>query len=100
MSEPRFTPGPWAAQDAREIPWAEYDWRIIHDDKIVAHVVNCYLIEENANAALIAAAPEMYALLERILLDVHWDRIAVSDRGSTFCAIARLLAKARGEVSE
>ena len=109
----KFTPGPWEAgsnpamatvlddQEGKAIYQKgkggchHIGWANIHDDEGKLDMETAL-----ANAALIAAAPEMYEMLERILEDVHWDLIAVTDRGSTFCAIVQLLAKARGEVAE
>lgn len=118
MSKPKFTPGPWGYVEppARgELPLVMpngHRYSVTLTARVGKYTetfgelysVCCgdadapfFRERTRANAALIAAAPEMYALLERILEDVHWDRIAVTDRASTFCAIAQLLAKARGE---
>jgi len=114
-TEPKFTPGPWRVCH-------ENDILIIRDRKpcspsytpppmLVANVgeILCDAMERQANAALVAAAPEMYAELEKVewilrnttdwlerkfgnILDVALLRNEAEN-------IDALLAKARGEVS-
>jgi hypothetical protein len=93
--KPKFTPGPWEVQDTREIPYEPYDWQVTHGDLIVAHIGNTYLEEEESNAALIAAAPEMYQMLQAILDMVDaYGHITLRDNAAN--DIRGLLAKARG----
>lgn len=88
MNEPKFTKGPWYR--------ANYSARSAATGKFLAHTDSNSLDESErlANAALIAAAPEMYEMLKHVL-------------GSPYCVdmtglpshedVKMLLAKARGE---
>jgi len=78
-NETKWTPGPWVVCPAGDI-WSE---------NLVSLVADTYSPVE-ANAHLIAAAPELYSMLERIL--GPYGREDVSDE-----QIEQLLAKARGE---
>ena len=97
MTDTKFTPGPWHATHTD--PAEGYDcWWITADpmkngEKEVA-TVNCGYphAKHEANAHLIAAAPDLYEWLERCLAMVehgegppNWD------------GIRAVLAKARGE---
>lgn len=66
--EKQFTPGPWSSSPQNGIPghcFVAQVWR--PDDKSLARIEPTEPPEEaSANARLIAAAPEMYELLERI----------------------------------
>ena len=100
MSEPKFTPGPWqwsmVSGDYRTLVNEELD--TIIDS---AGTEDMWLCSENidANASLIAAAPELFELLKEALED--WDetnfdeeypyRIDWADKARA------ALAKARGE---
>lgn len=79
MSEAKFTKGPWKV-------WG--DWAIkdcTPDENLIA----TYEHGEFANANLIAAAPEMYEMLEAIATL----RIVPTER-----KLSELLAKVRGEI--
>lgn len=95
MSERRekFTPGPWFASG--QLIFAESQKHPIP----IAAVNGLWLLTGNTfedNAALIAAAPEMYALLSNILNDLETDgNISLNDNAAN--DIRMLLAKARGE---
>jgi hypothetical protein len=101
-TDAKFTPGPWDV----ESPFGDealaivanadkptYAWKIVascfskdeYDDEN-----GVPLLEHNANARLIAAAPEMYEALRSIADSVHADS---GSRKTSFKA----LAKARGE---
>ena len=109
MSEPKFTKGPWRAI---EINWE----RSLVVDKDAARIVLVYTRDEddeetqdkfeaikNANANLIAAAPDMYEALEfqcknclgRYSISKDSNECALYIRGE--CMIAKALRKARGE---
>ena len=63
-----FTEGDWLILDRRELPRHVYDYAIV--DKAgwyIAYIENCSNREDEANAILIAKAPKMHRLLERIL---------------------------------
>ena len=94
MSETKFTPAPWSAKGG---------WMIVDKgERLIAQfeslndeLSNCNTPESFANANLIACAPEMYAMLDKIsdeLLDAGgvWNCALAKD-------IEKLLAKARGE---
>jgi hypothetical protein len=85
-SEPKFTPGPWHIEDM---------WHILDKSGyMIASTSQRQDEEEAANAALIAAAPDMYALLEDI---ASYEELHVN---IFISAIQELLAKARGEIRE
>lgn len=95
-TQPKFLPGPWFASG--QLIFAESKKRPI----AIAAVNGLWLLTGNtfeANAALIAAAPEMYALLNNILNDLETDgSISLNDNAAN--DIRMLLAKARGEAAE
>lgn len=108
----KFTPGPWRFRDKT---YGKYRFLTLVNDAspmvIIANMPslhdiplrewkNAYDIDEvAANAALIAAAPEMYALLSNILNDLETDgSISLNDNAAN--DIRGLLAKARGEVAK
>ena len=86
----KFTKGLWTHQKGD-------DW--IYDDSKDDQVICCAMPVNNnyevrrANAHLIAAAPDMYSLLEEFKLFAvrqGWDHVLINDA-------EKLLAKARGE---
>lgn len=93
----KFTPGSWLAHTER-------DYSAVYADSGNIEVCYCDTQMEDddnhtvaANAHLIAAAPEMYALLNNILNDLETDGgISLNDNAAN--DIRGLLAKARGEV--
>ena len=98
---PKFTPGPWYVR--RDIPHL-----VLHDRGISpAHTTHpaqsvCACIEVyrdanelGANAHLIAAAPDMYNLLQELVDD--WDCPDTDTLAEYAATIERLLRKARGE---
>ena len=69
MSEPKFTPGPWKAIGRTICPKNQLDPL---NTEIVCRIhENRFASREEANASLIAAAPEMYDLLERLPSDIR-----------------------------
>lgn len=93
----KFTKGPWFVYDDRRFLILKGKVCVNDNDgePIVVADTNHYFDEARANAALIAAAPDMYEMLDEIsdgLLDAG---------GFGNCALAKrieqLLAKARGE---
>ncbi len=89
--EPKFTPGPWHISDDMSDPVYITTAR----RKICSIDYNAPYDESDANAALIAVAPEMYGLLERLSHALYAED---GDRWAE--EINWLLAKARGEVAE
>ena len=88
MSETKFTPGPWNNCDGETIETKEA--RIC----IVAPL-NLKPEESDANAALIAAAPEMYRKLE--WLQREFDESDDEELVAIGWEIELILKKARGE---
>lgn len=92
MTERKWTPGPWVEREKGVHPhpyvcgeYKEYEFGL--DRPVVCYLVGC---RTEANAHLIAAAPDLYEALEEII-KVHGEAGPVSAK-----AIAAL-AKARGE---
>ena len=83
MSERKWTPGPWAVRDARGIRGANGEC-----------VASTYCAAPAEDAHLIAAAPELYAALERSVKAWTSD----PDRMGPMIRQAKAaLSKARGE---
>ena len=97
MSDPKFTNGPWEVLDLRSEGCERLS--ISGPNVIICRIaseISGRLIcdEDVANADLIAAAPELYALLERAVneYDARWSM------GSNWAdAAIAALRKARGE---
>ena len=116
MSE-QHTPGPWGVYDYPEYkgPKTRFQIRANHprmDGAIIAvnstygeHVGACYLSEKEikANAAIIAAAPDLLAALEGLveqcaMVHKHWGDGANGKESDAAQAAGRAaIAKARGE---
>ena len=90
----KFTPGPWNTEYSYRKDWYE-----IYGDEgmiMIAAAFNCQHKLDRANAALIAAAPDMYEALENLL--EAWDEWGVSSFPDPFADMARAaLKKAKGE---
>lgn len=95
-NEPKFTPGPWRVE-RREFDFCgNCDISVSTDELLIADIYSDD-VPGMANAALIAAAPEMYYLLCNILNYLETgEYISIAD--NTAFDIRGLLAKARGEV--
>ncbi len=90
MSEPKWTPGPWTFEDETGCIWADPTTQItdldcsssVDDD------------ERDANSRLIAAAPDLYATLEKVLpILVARGKAGVPD--SILAEVRDVMAKAR-----
>ena len=95
MSKPKFTPGPWFVDHG--VPGKP---RIFSraDNLIKSMVCACEhgaLSRQEHDAALIAAAPEMYQMLERI--QDYMTGGPILAKKPSVEEIAHLLEKARGE---
>lgn len=99
MSTAQFTPGPWEARDTcsqqeRWVVGADHPYSDSHKLAVARE------IETEANARLIAAAPELYEALDeltrsfRLIYEVNGDD---PDHTTVFPKAAAALAKARGE---
>jgi len=95
MSDTKFTPGPWMAHETgrarSEVPEHEIHWT--DDGECVAEVVHGI-----ANAQLIAAAPELYKVLDQMTAFMH-EPGCYSNQHPMVQAGMQALAKARGEKS-
>ena len=95
----KFTPGPWIAHKLPKTDWLPGRWEIHYskDGECVAEIVH-----EDADARLIAAAPDMYEALKKAdfaIMQVP----AVSEGVSSLLVeaaafISEALRKAEGEV--
>ena len=92
MSEPKFTPGPWHVEN-RDKPYVMQENGIA-----LAQIWKLSVIsreQADANANLMAAAPEMYKVLVSECLGCGLCNGNVENAPA--CKVARVLAKARGE---
>lgn len=100
MSAPEFTPGPWQVKRSGCIS-ARGDGQLVATTGYrVAVVEGTAGAEDSANAALIAAAPDLFAALSDVLAKAGGDRASCGHPYTCSCAFdaARAaLAKARGE---
>ncbi|CAM0013761.1 hypothetical protein VPHK373_0076 [Vibrio phage K373] len=88
MSEAKFTKGPWVARG--KTPSRIYGMQR-KDKEVIVAATGSVINEAGANAHLIAAAPEMYELLEFI---------SENPSETNVIEIRKLLAKARGEQND
>lgn len=88
MTEPKFTPGPWSVIKGRHFYEDRFGVEIKGDDFSIQPQMGM----TEANAHLIAAAPELYEALEELLIQTrqygHKPEIKMAEAA---------LAKARGE---
>ena len=91
MSEDKFTPGPWSAPDKGKLRGAV----VAKDGEMVCDPSGAgrHEDEAEANARLIAAAPEMYYILD--IIDTYYDIKGVNNRWER--TISKLLKEVRGE---
>lgn len=87
--ETKFTPGPWVAVNSLNNNTTRVKAK---NFGFVAEIIE-FGKETDANAHLISAAPEMYALIKKI--DAHLVR--PDKLGDLIDEAERVLAKARGE---
>lgn len=101
MSSEKFTPGEWEIEE-KEMGCGtlfRYGFQVVCWEKRrrIAYMETCSLgdkEEMQANAALIAAAPEMYKVLSRECVICEMKNPGVI---CDFCRIGEVLKKARGE---
>ena len=103
MSEARFTPGPWLSLNMQKAdPLGGKRWEVWVDTLSVARISGGFSkpdsSEAEANAHLIAAAPDLFAALEA-LREHHCDGVCYADEDHTtvLAQVAAALARARGE---
>lgn len=83
-----FTKGPWQYADGNEIVYSQ-------EGDVVCDTVGATTREhQDYNAHLIAVAPEMYEMLEKILAEY---KAIMLGESSAVSDIEQLLSKARGE---
>ena len=100
MGEAKFTPGPWSVdagfETSRPGDFDEY-WQV-HDGKdAIACSAYCYAGNRKANAHLIAAAPELYEVLDDIATAAH-NGFNIHQNSVLIAEARAALAKARGEM--
>lgn len=99
MSETRFTLGPWiAAGSSFGEPKMKYASCVVPESvddgiDICEMPFDHYDPEQEANASLIAAAPDLYAVLDQIATDIEAQGVLIEWHQ----AALNVLAKARGE---
>lgn len=88
MSAAKHTPGPWTAYKRPEpVGYAEWEIHYGTDTECVAEVVH-----EDANALLIAAAPELLAALEAALTVID-DYLTYEHNGDPWTEDARAMGE-------
>lgn len=92
MSEPKFTKGPWnhVRYEHDDYPQDDYSYIVNPERKEICVMDYCGGDDYN-NADLIAAAPDMYAMLEELAT------CGAIANGLYTAEIKKLLARARGE---
>jgi hypothetical protein len=75
MSEPKYTPAPWTMKQGRN----KSLWVMAPDETCVAEIGGHFEGHHEANARLIAAAPDLLAACEELLASVR--RIAALNGG-------------------
>lgn len=90
MFEAKFTKGPWVARGST--PSRIYGM-FRADKEVLVAACGSVIEQAGANAHLIAAAPEMYMMLEKVLIE-YKEMLGMSPE---IDEIEQLLAKARGE---
>ena len=99
MNEPKFTKGPWYAyshdhKDCLDEYYTEWGVSSSETKRGICSMLGADSEDEiNANAALIAMAPELYDMLQKIL-DEH---VIPTYKAQMAQDVIRILKKARGE---
>jgi len=89
VSAPKFTPGPWAAKDAHIDVWTRQVWTDEGHGSVMIATTGGF--DKEANARLIAAAPELYAAGRAVV--ASWER---GDLAGAVRSLAAAIAKAEG----
>ncbi|WP_417764649.1 hypothetical protein [Shewanella chilikensis] len=98
MSEEKFTKGPWQYEDGNEIVYNQ-------DGDVVCDTIGATTREhQDYNGHLIASAPEMYEMLDRVISNYQEAASVAEHEGyetkysQDKIFVDALLAKARGEL--
>lgn len=94
MSKTNFTKGPWVYGDASDN--GQYVWDP-KGERIVAEAYPDEHQDFEANAHLIAAAPEMYEAIEQTLVEIEFFGDDLHNKLHSVSLLREVLAKARGE---
>lgn len=99
--EAKFTPGPWVIDAGFDGSGNFNQYWQVHDgsDAIVCSTMFCMAGNKEANAHLIAAAPDLYEALSRIESIIEGAFPNLND-GEAMRDARAALAKARGETPE
>lgn len=92
----KHTPGPWRVNEGYDKDSGLKLHRVVFGTSIVAE---CYGINSKTNARLIAASPELLAMLKKLVYDCSGDSLGTLKlpRWEFVCEAAALLHKATGE---
>ena len=100
----KHTPGPWTAEerDERILIWSDgsHDYLAalsLDADGADEEVADAYADERQANARLIAAAPDLLAACEAALRVCNLSGTGERDRRAAIAKLEAAVAKARGE---
>lgn len=97
-SKPKFTPGPWK-YDAGSGYVETLEGNLVANPRSGGHLPGQFEANTRANAALIAAAPEMFEALETSLKLLQEAELIYGFRNPVFTReLEKILKKARGEI--
>lgn len=99
----QHTPGPWKAESAKDYASGRHDdkrWTVHANGMPLIAIVDQYRGQAQANARLIASAPELLAALERVAEDLEYFASEVppskDECGAMAKAARAAIAKAKG----
>ncbi|WP_252346877.1 hypothetical protein [Acetobacter sp. P1H12_c] len=101
MSDAKFTPGPWGLDVGFDSSPGDFDkyWQVHDGHDAIACSANCYAGNREANAHLIAAAPELYEALSDLVSSLECTDTDLFILREEIKVARAALAKARGEAS-
>ena len=80
------TPGLWHVDSRLQVK---------SEKRLVANIITGYIPEAEANARFIAAAPDMEAVLERLVY--HWNNLDIEARRELMTDARAAITKAKGK---